>query len=714
MRRLFVLLGCLLADTLSSRPAMLLAEQGAQGTLLVGVGVHVEPFGLLNGQVVTGARGGSYDDEDDFRRHVEFVRSLTRTIEAHGGRATVQVQSPFIDSCTKYGDNVIGEWASRGHEIAFHFHEDAHLGSNAEALAVERWIDVMGGQLAKIRALGVDRVRTWSGGNLYPHLLEAAAAVGLDVMSDWKDPNTRTADFRLHVTTPWRPAGSPSGTDLSAFLRNDAAGKIVYLPAGAIDAKAIHEDEISASADPARALQEYWTDGLSGSLSSVAANPSATHVFHLTLHPGELQGDRYGGDATLDAWLGHHIDPLVTAGKVRWATYSQMKDAYAVAASRARVTAAGVSATVPPSGGSVPSPIQRRVDPASDPGPSSGAPRSGFYAIGLRGTAPTTELLEKPFVDGVSLALEWRQIEPTEGGYDFSIIDATLAALEPYGKRLVLAPFSFRVPDYLITDPRVQTYLVPHIGPGFITPVPWDIRGLERYEALYAALSDHEVPDRSRGGRLLPLRDHPLLVGVSSWVMGMNGIRDIAQLSGQASPLYAQPGYSRDALTSGILRSMHTVVDRFPGQFHYVPFFRIADQTPSPRLDDHLLATIKREFFDGSGPPQVGLFQENLACSAPSITSASALYQEQANTYVMFQMLQRWIAPIPGYEGSTDRCMTMTRPGDRTTATSGPELAIQFAYDTYGARYFEVYLEDLLHPGFADEFQLWHDRVRSP
>jgi len=36
------------------------------------------------------------------------------------------------------------------------------------------------------------------------------------------------------------------------------------------------------------------------------------------------------------------------------------------------------------------------------------------------------------------------------------------------------------------------------------------------------------------------------------------------------------------------------------------------------------------------------------------------------------------------------------------------------ALDCTGARCFEVYLEDQLHPGFADEFQLWHDRVRSP
>lgn len=338
-------------------------------------------------------------------------------------------------------------------------------------------------------------------------------------------------------------------------------------------------------------------------------------------------------------------------------------------------------------------------------------PAAGIYAIGLQGRAPTPELLALPFVDGVSLALEWRQLETAQGVYDFSVIDETLAALEESGKRLVLAPFSFRVPDYLLTDPEVQTYVVPHIGPGFVTPVPWDPRGLERFEALYRALSEHRVPDLERGGRLVRLRDHPLVVGVSAWVMGMNGIRDIAQVSGRELPVSDQPGYSRDALTSGILRSIRAVVDEFPHQFHYVPFFRIADRTASPPLDEHLLAAIKTEFFDGDGPSRVGLFQENLACNAPSVATAFALQREQQNTSTMLQMLHRWIEPNRGYEGATDRCLQTTTPGDRLSATNGPEVAIEYAYETFGTRYFEIYAEDLLHPGFSDEFQLWHDRL---
>jgi hypothetical protein len=315
-----------IACVASTTSATTTAAAAPAGVLLVELGVHVEPMGLVNGQVVS--TRGSYDNETYFRQHAAYLRSLAAIVERHGGRITFQVQSPFTDSCVKFGDNVIGELRARGHEIALHFHEDAHLGRSADTLAVQRWIDVMQAQVDKIRALDVDRVRMWSGGNLYPHILEAAQAVGLDVMSDWKNPKTQTGDPRLQVTTPWRPGGSPNGTDLAAFVMNDPSGKIVYLPTGNIEPKAVHEEEIESSSDPATALQEYWTDGLSASLSSVASSPAATHVFHITLHPGELQSRGYGGETTLDTWLREEIDPLVVSGKVQWATYSQMADAY--------------------------------------------------------------------------------------------------------------------------------------------------------------------------------------------------------------------------------------------------------------------------------------------------------------------------------------------------------------------------------------------------
>jgi len=299
--------------------------QQATGVLLFEIGIHVEPFGLTNGEISTGR--GSYAEEAYFRRHAQYLRELAAIAERHGGRLTVQVQSPFIDYAPQY-DNVIGELAANGHEIAFHFHEDAHLGRNADGLAVNRWITVVQGQVDKIKALGVERVRMWSGGNLYSHMLEVAAATGLDVKADWKDPRTQEADPRLKTTLPWRPAGSPDGMDLTLFTTHDPSGLMMFVPAGVIEPFGSVSDDIYAMADPASAVQDYWTDGLAGSLSSAAQSPSFTHTFHLTLHPGELQLHDLGGNDTLDRWLSEQIDPLVLSGKVRWATFSQMADTY--------------------------------------------------------------------------------------------------------------------------------------------------------------------------------------------------------------------------------------------------------------------------------------------------------------------------------------------------------------------------------------------------
>ncbi|MGH9673943.1 MAG: hypothetical protein ACRD44_12245, partial [Bryobacteraceae bacterium] len=259
------------------------------------------------------------------------------------------------------------------------------------------------------------------------------------------------------------------------------------------------------------------------------------------------------------------------------------------------------------------------------------------------------------------------------------------------------------------------TYRVQRVGAMVATPVPWDPVALTRYEALYQALSDHLAPDRSKGGAKVPLRDHPLLDVVASWNMGLNGIRDVCQVSGQCPPLSAVPTYSREALTNGILRSTRAVVNRFPRQFIYVPFFRISDEVASPPLDRHLLQALKQEFFNGSTAPKVGLFQENVSCNGPSVQGAFALQEEQNDTYTMLQMLQTWVNPQAQGQsaGATDACLVTTVPGDRSTAISGPEVALKRSFETFGARYFEIYAADLLHDGFADEFEEWHKMVHA-
>ena len=192
----------------------------------------------------------------------------------------------------------------------------------------------------------------------------------------------------------------------------------------------------------------------------------------------------------------------------------------------------------------------------------------------------------------------------------------------------------------------------------------------------------------------MPLRDHPLLFAVHCWPMGMNGIRDIAMISGRDTPLHATPNYSRDALTKGILRSTHAMVDHFPKQFHCLPFFRIQDKTASPSLDQHLIGVLKKEFWSGKGAPQVGLLHENLSAFGPNASGGSVLIQEKADTYIMLQAIESWAKPTQGFAGAVKR--------------GSPEVAIQNGHDNFGCRYFEIYMVDLLHKDFEDGFKKWH------
>lgn len=310
---------------------------GAEGpapeapVVLFGVGIHVEPFGakvssLVPGGVTPPSAGPTYEDPVFFARHAADLLELARIAERHGGRMTVQVQSPFTTTAASTADRVLPDLRSRGHEIALHFHEDAHLGRASGSLPVPVWTAVMKEELDRIRAAGGGDVRYWSGGNLYPGLLDAASGAGLSVNSDWKNPATQRMDMRLFGSSPWRPSGGPSATDLTAFATHSPGGKVVYVPDGAFS----RDDLPLLERDPA-------TGGDAGFLAILgdevrhavsAARSDRVDVVHVTVHPGEYRGTSGAPYALFDRWLTEVVDPLVASGKVRWATFGAMADAF--------------------------------------------------------------------------------------------------------------------------------------------------------------------------------------------------------------------------------------------------------------------------------------------------------------------------------------------------------------------------------------------------
>jgi len=313
-----------------SMPPAMPANADSGGVLLIGLGVHVEPFGAVPSQLVgggpkfTGQKGMNldYNNRVLFQRHVKDLSDLASVMDKHGGKLTVQVQTPFTTVAAQDNNPLLASLESKGHEVALHFHEDAHLGKNCESKPVRTWTAVMSEEVAAIKKAGASKVRTWSGGNLYSGLLDAGEGAGLSVYSDWKNPNSQTADSTTFGLQPWRPAAGPDPDDMSGFAVNDPSGKVIFLPWGL--------SSTGGLLGPARAKGDAMFASLKDSinLSLSKTLPGQVNTFHFVVHPGEITGPNTAPYASLDKWLTEYIDPLVAAGKVRWATYGEIADVY--------------------------------------------------------------------------------------------------------------------------------------------------------------------------------------------------------------------------------------------------------------------------------------------------------------------------------------------------------------------------------------------------
>lgn len=308
----------------------------AHPVLLFGIGVHIEPFGAQVSPIAlaAGARPRTldpnqmdYNRRPDFERHVEDLLNLAATVEAHGGLLTIQAQTAFTMSAIRFGNPILSDFEDSGHEIALHFHENVHLGNADESLSPEVWAAVMQEQIEIIHRAGVEGpMNYWSGGNLYPQVLQAAAAAGLSINSDWKSPETQSTPQQLMGIHPWRPAGGTDGNDVTDLATHDPDGAIIFLPGGIIDPVAFANKNLIKATEGL----EGWLDVLEEALLSSldAARPDRVNVFHFTVHPAEFVGDPNDPYEMFADFLDDVVDPLVAAGRVQWATFTQMAEAF--------------------------------------------------------------------------------------------------------------------------------------------------------------------------------------------------------------------------------------------------------------------------------------------------------------------------------------------------------------------------------------------------
>lgn len=312
----------------------------------------------------------------------------------------------------------------------------------------------------------------------------------------------------------------------------------------------------------------------------------------------------------------------------------------------------------------------------------------GIYTLAPVSQPITNSIRTYPFIEGVVQRISWSTLEPMPGVYDFSLIDAAIAQLEPRDQRLTLTLFNVGpewIPAHVLTDPLVQTFAHAQAG---LSVVPWDPVGLQRWDALCQALAEHQVPSAAAGGAMVPLRLHPTLAQLNAPVLGLNGFRLIGQ---NASTI---PGYTRAQFTQGFLASIHSIRDRFEAKFCFVSHFGMNDGINPPLLKEHITTALMQE-FDGVRFPRLGLFQENLSYRVDPATNVGTgvpnptglgselVAASNGGSYVLLQALQGWNCPF-------------RNPANTANATAVDGM--QWALTTFDCTYFELYLCDVDDP----------------
>ena len=336
------------------------------------------------------------------------------------------------------------------------------------------------------------------------------------------------------------------------------------------------------------------------------------------------------------------------------------------------------------------------------PGPATDRPR-GLFVLDSRqgtphngGTLRDANLRSHDFIDGYALRAAWDFMEPNPGVYDFTIIDNILAKL-PAGQKLslIITPYE---PAYVAAHAGVTTWVdIDRDDNPTTRAVPWDPYLRERRRALIAALAAHATSGTA-------LRDNPLLLAVDPYLPGGHtGIRDPNIIR-----LRDLPGYTRAGFQAAVEDELRALTSEFPRVHVQIGFWKFTDTEGGTEAWEEVRQALLAK-FNGLSRPRVGFFMENLAASRPApgqdpvtgypVTDYGApLYLSQHQTWTAFQALTSWKQPFTGPD---------------KVANASPGDGIRYGYETYGCRYFELYVSDVDDVSWQPELREWQRRIHG-
>lgn len=208
--------------------------------------------------------------------------------------------------------------------------------------------------------------------------------------------------------------------------------------------------------------------------------------------------------------------------------------------------------------------------------------------------------------------------------------------------------------------------------------MPWDPFAQQRMSALYQALSNHVV---AGPGSPHLLRDDPALRSVNATPVGLNyGVRDLN------SGIRNSPGYTQQRYIDAVVNGVATSTAAFPSDTNYLAFFAFTDGSAGVPADQQIINRLA-PLYNQPNQAKLDFFVENLSDNGPVPapngfgTGSNLADWVSLGGETMMQALDSWVQHAPDRESQL--------------ASHNPATGIELAYNTYGTRFFELYVTDL-------------------
>ncbi len=107
----------------------------------------------------------------------------------------------------------------------------------------------------------------------------------------------------------------------------------------------------------------------------------------------------------------------------------------------------------------------------------------GLFLLLKAGEEPSPQLLEKPFVDGLSIRVRWRDVEPQKGRFDWTYLDRMFTLAESRHKKVMLRLLAGYWSPSWIYEMGVPAIKGRFHGKAIRFPAVWN----EKYRRLFAA-----------------------------------------------------------------------------------------------------------------------------------------------------------------------------------------------------------------------------------